>query len=97
MVWECEAFSPCVTSSKDFKARLTAEMFGDVGTILLRRCATASGDSEHVSASMRRQAREKQGKSVFPLIFLCILCAWLMAQKCMCAYFMWLEYMCIVV
>lgn len=43
-------------------------MFGGVTTASLRRGASPSCDSRHVSASMRRQAR-KRGESVFSITF----------------------------
>lgn len=72
LVLECKAFSPDVTLNNELLARLkVAEMFGGVRTTSLRCGAPASCDSEHVSASMRRQAREKGGKC-FSINFFCV-------------------------
>lgn len=74
-VLECKAFSPDVTLNNELLARLkVAEMFGGVLTTSLRCGAPASCVSEHVSVSMRRQAREKGGKCFSINFFVCTLC-----------------------
>lgn len=66
------SFSPDVTLNNEFLARLkVAEMFGGVMPTSLRCGAPASCDGEHVSASTRRQAREKEGKG-FSIKFFCV-------------------------
>lgn len=76
---ECP-FTPDVTLNDEFLARLeVAEMFGGVTATSLRRGAPASCDSEQVSASTRRQTREKGGKCFSIKFFLCVPCARLTA------------------
>lgn len=83
-----------VTLNNDFLPQLKCAAFGAFKTALLRSGAPATVGPLWACLSEHEKAGEEQrGKRFsFSFFFLRIPCLWLTAQKCMCTYFMSLEY-----